>query len=375
MSDGSSDYKLGRHHLIKLGKEMKYYPSRWNWERKKPEKLGHNPDKIAKAVEWALTNEVDHPKNLMFHVRRRNNNKTHDDGEVLGPVKPRTGPNGLIIKNGYIAAEWGDTERVDMTFSVSKSYLSTCAGLALDKGLIEDIHDPVVKYVKTGEFDSSHNKKITWHHLLQQTNEWDGTLWGKHYSAAPPEGKARPPAEPGTFFEYNDTRVNVTALALLHVWRKPLPQVLKEYIMDPIGASSTWRWHGYRNSWIELDGIRMQSVSGGGHWGGGMWINSFDQAKFGLLWLNRGKWMGKQLLSEEYIDMARSPGDVNPVYGYMWWMNHARWPSAPKPCFSAIGSGGNYVWCDPVHDILVITRWIKHNEIDDMIKHIIASTN
>ena len=83
--------------------------------------------------------------------------------------------------------------------------------------------------------------------------------------------------------EYNDTRVNVLALAALNVWRRPLPDVLREYVMDPIGASPTWRWFGYDNSWIVLDGQLVQAVGGGGHWGGGMFINAWDQARFGLL--------------------------------------------------------------------------------------------
>ena len=44
------------------------------------------------------------------------------------------------------------------------------------------------------------------------------------------------------------------ALAALQVLRRPLPEFLREEIMEPIGASSTWRWHGYENSWIDLDG-------------------------------------------------------------------------------------------------------------------------
>jgi CubicO group peptidase (beta-lactamase class C family) len=354
---------------------MKYYPSRWNWERKMPYEVGLDPDEVKKAVNLAMNNETTFPVNLMHHIRNNNNNKTWDDGEVLGPTKPRTGPNGFIIKNGYIIAEWGDITKVDMTFSVSKSYLSTCAGLALDHGLIEDVHDPVYKYVITGEFDSPHNKKITWHQMLQQTNEWDDSLWGKDYRAAPPEGTARDPEEPGTVFEYNDTRVNAAALALLHVWRKPLPQVLKKYIMDPIEASNTWRWHGYRNSWIELDGVKVQSVSGGGHWGGGMWINSYDQARFGLLWLNKGRWGEEQLLSEEYVNMATRKGDVNPDYGYMWWMNPEWGSTASNTCYTAAGAGGNFAWCDPEHDVLLITRWLDRNELSGMIGHIMNAIN
>jgi len=89
--------------------------------------------------------------------------------------------------------------------------------------------------------------------------------------------------EPGTYFKYNDVRVNVISYSLLNVWRKPLPQVLKTEIMDPIRASTTWRWFGYRNSWTPINGVQVESVSGGGHSGGGLFISTEDHARFGLL--------------------------------------------------------------------------------------------
>ena len=73
--------------------------------------------------------------------------------------------------------------------------------------------------------------------------------WG-----SPSEWQNRPMYEPGTHFKYNDVRVNVLALAALQVWRRPLPEVLRDEIMEPIGASSTWRWYGYENSWVDIDG-------------------------------------------------------------------------------------------------------------------------
>src|SRR5258708_19670915 len=88
--------------------------------------------------------------------------------------------------------------------------------------------------------------------MLRQTSDWEGTLWGKPDWADRPEPNAaqwttRPRHKPGTVYKYNDVRVNALALAALNVWRRPLPQVLKETIMDPIGASDTWRWFGYEN--------------------------------------------------------------------------------------------------------------------------------
>ena len=99
-------------------------------------------------------------------------------------------------------------------------------------------------------------------------------------------------------------RTNALALAALNVWRRPLPQVLKENVLDPIGASNTWRWFGYENSWIVLDGLAVQSVTGGGHWGGGMFINAYDIARFGYLTLNRGRWKERQLVSESWIELC-----------------------------------------------------------------------
>src|SRR5690606_34217452 len=123
-------------------------------------------------------------------------------------------------------------------------------------------------------------------------------LWGKPDVADRRRGADRELQAPGTFWEYNDVRVDRAALSLLRVWRRPLPEVFKEEVMDPIGASSTWEWHGYHNSYLMVDGRRVQSVSGGGHWGGGVWISTLDHARFGYLHLRRGEWNGQQILSE-----------------------------------------------------------------------------
>ncbi len=177
-------------------------------------------------------------------------------------------------------------------------------------------------------FESPHNATITWEHLLRQTSDWQGTLWGKPDWADRPEGQTpadwpnRKLSEPGTHYKYNDARVNVLALAALQVLRRPLPEFLRDEIMEPIGASSTWRWHGYENSWVDLDGRRVQSMTGGGHWGGGMFISTRDMARFGYLFLRNGKWKDRQIVSQKWIDMARTPGPANAGYGFMnWFLN------------------------------------------------------
>ena len=341
-----------------------YFPdSGGKWETRTPEQVGMNADKLNVAIEFAKSAASQDSKDLEQVITASFANEPLNT--IIGPTQPRGDANGMIVRSGYIVAEWGDTERVDMTFSVTKSYLSTVAGLALDDKLIRDVKDPLAIYVRDGKFDSEHNAPITWEHLLQQTSDWSGELWDKPDWCDRPIGRdpekwaSREMHVPGTHFKYNDVRVNLLGYCLTNVWREPLPVVLRRRIMDPIGASPTWRWHGYENSWITLDGQKIQSVSGGGHWGGGMFISTRDHARFGYLFLRKGNWNGKQLISTDWIDSLRKPSEANAEYGYMWWLNPDRkkFPNAPESCFYASGFGGNYIYVDPENDLLIVLRW------------------
>lgn len=379
--------------MVQQGLKRQYFPGQdGDWERRSPEDVQMSSAGIKDAIAFHRLHSASgsastvfkwQPKEVLAEIPGLETNEPPSDepfSRNIGPIKRRGPENGLILRHGYIVAEWGDTRQVDMTYSATKSYLATMAGLALDRGLIRDVHDPVAYYVHDGSFASEHNAQITWHHLLQQTSDWQGTLWGKPDWADRPVGEPghwheRELHTPGTHYKYNDVRVNLTALALLRVWRKPLPEVLREEIMDPIGASRTWEWHGYENSWVTIDGRRMQSVAGGAHWGGGLWINSEDHARFGYLHLRRGCWGDRRLLSEAWIDAATAPGDVNPIYGYMWWLNTdgGIWPSAPHTAFSARGAGTNFVYVDPENDLVVVARWLDGQYFDEFIQKIIGS--
>jgi CubicO group peptidase (beta-lactamase class C family) len=183
-------------------------------------------------------------------------------------------------------------------------------------------------------------------------------------------------AAPGTTYKYNDVRVNALALALLDVWRRPLPQVLKDEVMDPIAASSRWRWYGYENSYVVLDGQVVQSVTGGGHWGGGMFIDAYDMARFGYLTLRGGRWKDRQILSPEWVKRALTPTPVEPKYGFMNWFNNRDGkllPSAPRSAFMHIGNGTNAIYVDPEHDLVVVLRWIQTPAIDGFVKRLLQA--
>lgn len=351
------------------------------WQTKKPAALNMNVLLLDSAVTFALANENKVERDL--RIANLKSYAREPEYKIIGPMKERGGPAGLILKNGYIVAQWGDIHRVDMTFSVTKSFLSTTAGLAIDNGLITSVTDSVKSYVWDSSFEGKHNSKITWENLLNQSSDWSGTLFGLHdWADRPPrdgaidDWKNRKLNEPGTVYKYNDVRVNLLAYSLLQVFRKPLPMVLKEKIMDPIGASTTWRWYGYENSFVNVDGVMMQSVSGGGHSGGGIFISTIDQARFGLLFLRKGKWQNQRLLSEEWIEAAHQPSSPNKEYGYLWWMNSTKkWQDVSPEVYFAAGFGGNYIVIDNEHDLVIVTRWMDDSKIGEFVKLVVQSVN
>ncbi len=272
-----------------------YFPPKGDgWATRTPAQAGFDPAKLKAAIDFAISAEQKYPPELADKVDIRalrlsiplkyaGNNEPYSS--PIGPLKAHAPANGIIIKGGYIVAEWGKTREVDMTFSVTKTFLSSVAGVAFDKGLIKSVNDRVIDYVRpTPDYMLAHNQPVTWNDMLRQQSGWIGTLWGKPWWADRPEaGKpwselAKGPPPVGKEWKYNDVRVNALALALTHLWKRPLPEVMKETIADPIGMSDTWHWEGYDNSFTTIDGKRVKVVSGGGHWGGGMFLSARDQA-------------------------------------------------------------------------------------------------
>jgi len=383
-----------------------YVPDRHDWIQVDPSAVGMDASLLEEAIRLHREGESTAPRDQ--EEGQAQSFGREPLGFVIGPFRTRGAPSGLIIRHGYIVAEWGDTRAVEMTHSVTKSFLSTVVGLAWQDGLIRDLHDPAREYMAPvdlppgdGEpgvdrdgfgkpdlvtlFNTEHNRQITWDHLLRQTSDWEGTLWGKPDWADRPARDAstwgnRTRPAPGTLWEYNDTRVNLLALLATGVWRRPLPHILRERIMDPIGASRRWRWHGYDNSWITLDGAMVQSVSGGGHWGGGMFLSARDQARFGLFTLRRGRWGDEQLLSADWFDMATTPTEAESTYGFMnYFLNRPdedgerRYPSAPASAWAHLGNGTNMVYVDPENDLVVVARWIAGGAIDEFLGTILSS--
>ncbi len=361
------------------------------WETTGASAAGFDPALLEEAIAFHCAHETAWPPSMYLPDGRYIGTATIGDrpehAAVIGPVKPRGAPNGLILRGGRIVAEWGDTRRTDMTFSIAKSYLAVLAGLARQDGLIPDLDQPVARAVPGPWFEGPHNAAITWRHLLQQTSEWNGTLWGKPDSAdhnrvvgpardgGQAKGEARALAEPGAHFEYNDVRVNLLAACLTTVFRRPLPDVLKERIMDPAGASQDWSWHGYENAFVDVDGQPVRSVSGGGHWGGGMFIGSRDHARMGLLVSRGGRWGERDLLSADWVRQMLAPSPRNDQYGFLWWLRGAQpaFPAATADSVFARGAGVSILWIAPSLDLVAVFRWIDGGQVNGFIGKVLAS--
>jgi CubicO group peptidase (beta-lactamase class C family) len=339
-----------------------------HWAVHAPKDEGFDPAKLQAAIDFAVAHESKVSPALDGVIDQRDLRITipiqfaGPYSDPIGPLAPHAPANGIVIRHGYIVAEWGGTHAVDMTHSVTKTFLSATAGIAFDRHMIRDVNDRVIDYVQpTPDFTTAHNAPITWDQMLRQTSGWTGTMWGKPWWADRP-GKnpwdelAAGPPPVGKEWKYSDVRVNALALALTWLWKRPLPDVLRENVMDPIGASKDWHWEGYTNSWVTIGGKRIHVVPGGG-----MFISARDLGRMGLLGLNNGKWGGKQILSAAWIRLCKTPTGPNPGYGYMnWFLNTDRKlaPAAREDAVMFLGNGDNIVFIDYEHDMVAVVRWI-----------------
>ena len=247
-------------------------------------------DPAADPAHWGVHHEDPPPYNVL-----------------RGPVHGRGPVSGVVWQHGREVAAWGEPERAELTFSVAKTYLALLAGVAQAQGLLPDADEPVVERVRGIGFDIGAQPPSHLDHaaaadqrvgrqLLRPARHGRPLSQGRLRPAPAqrPQGRCAAAAPPGSYWEYNDVRINQLSLALLHLFGAPLPEVFREQVMRPIGASEDWAWLGYDDAWVELPATagrparRVQSVPGGTHWGGGVSIGARDQARLGQLLLDGG---------------------------------------------------------------------------------------
>jgi hypothetical protein len=148
------------------------------WASHTPAQEGFDGTKLQAAITFAVAHETKLSPALDGVIDQRDQRITiplqfaHEPfSSPIGLLTPHAPANGLIVRHGYIVAEWGDTRAVDMTHSVTKTFLSSVAGVAFDRGLIRNVNDRVLEYVHPSpDFELPHNQPITWDEMLRQTS-------------------------------------------------------------------------------------------------------------------------------------------------------------------------------------------------------------
>ena len=119
-------------------------PTRRGSTRLRPRRASA-PSLLKDAIDFAVASETKAPRDLKLNHYQTFGREPF--GYAIGPIKDRGDPTGIIVHKGYVVAEWGDPLRVDMAHSVTKSFLSSVIGIAVDRGMIKSINDTVREYV------------------------------------------------------------------------------------------------------------------------------------------------------------------------------------------------------------------------------------
>ena len=221
------------------------FPVRGAWPKAEPSAVGLDKAKLADAIAFAVASQNRNTRDLAVAIPSGFRNEAPYNA-LIGPTAPRAESNGIIIRHGKVAAEWGDTARADMTFSVTKTFLSTVVGLAFDRGKIKSVTDRVAGYMPKGSTSSPH---LTTRRAPGSTccggderlvrDAMGQTRWADR----PPRGQTPDQWEKREMHgrarsSEVATRGSTCSRSALYVLEQPLPEVLKTAIMDPIGAST-----------------------------------------------------------------------------------------------------------------------------------------
>ncbi len=284
------------------------------------------------------------------------------------------GSNGVkrmvIVRNGRMIWKGAEADVQQGVWSVTKAFTSTAHGLLIEDGrctldtLAKD-HDPSLAELYPA---------VTLRHLATMTSGIDGV--GGSYDADD-QGRSdanalvvpqRPFFAPGTKYMYWDEATQHYGYVLTQIAGEPLHDYLKRRILDPIGIT--------RFDW------KLDSTGKVPNWTGGIEISASDLARFGLLFLNRGRWEDQQLVRAEWVAEATRvqvpatipnalPGSNRQgagIYGYHWWPNgrtpdgKQHWPHAPLGTYERSGYNNNDLFVIPAWNMVVVRLGLDERE-------------
>lgn len=257
----------------------------------------------------------------------------------------------VIVKDGVIVDEYYkdgyDQNSVFSLQSTSKSVTSALIGIAIDKGYIPSVNEPISTYFpQILDSGSEYKSQITIWNLLTHTTglnasdtaNWSEWLASDNWVDYVLERPAT--SRPGTVFSYFTGNTHLLSAILQQATGKTAYEFGKEYLFDP----------------LDMDSVQCstdpQGISDGGN---GFAMNVYDMAKLGELYLNNGNWNGEQIISEQWINDSttlqfdRSSGSAD--YGYQWWVR--TFGENAYPAYFAQGHYGQYIFVVPDLDLVV----------------------
>lgn len=249
----------------------------------------------------------------------------------------------LVIRHGRIVAEWywrGATASTPVpVFSVTKSMSSTAVGLLVDSGKVK-LDEPAADFIPQWRDDG--RKAITIRHLLSMTSGIKHEEYGYFFQRDQMKASLAQPLAfpPGTHWEYNNLACNCLSEVVSKASGMELSDFLQQRLYDPLVV---------RSATMEKRGDRTLAYMG-------LHITARDLARIGYLFLNKGEWKGKRILSEAWVKEAtRTSQKLAPWYGFLWWVHSTNpEPTDPADSFEAIGLYGNYLCVFPTQDMIVV---------------------
>lgn len=285
----------------------------------------------------------------------------------------------LIVKNGKLVfEEYFNGEDLDVTglafkyvyktfdrntlhfqASVSKSFTSALFGMARDKDLIKSVDDPLFSYLpECADLKTVEKDKITLAHTLAMASgiPWDESSYP--YTDSRNDMKAMLDssdpirfilsknlvAAPGTRFIYNSGTTNVLGDIVRRKSGMLLTEFARRHLFSALGISDYL--------WMRFPRMNAMAVASGG-----LYLRPRDMAKFGLLFLQEGRWNGNQIISKEWVEQSTQAHiAVDPYwdYGYQWWLRTYRANSRDDRAFAARGWGGQYIFVFPSLKMVVV---------------------
>lgn len=255
----------------------------------------------------------------------------------------------MIVENGYIIQEWGDSKIKVQCNSLRKSFLSALYGIFIEKGVIKlsssleqlEIDDKIPRLSKI-------EKQATIRDLLKSKS-------GIYHSAAyeTKKMKAKRPRRhsymPGVHWYYNNWDFNTLGSIFKKLTSLTVFDAFNRFISNPLQMQD-----------FSLNDTKFIYDKSSIHPAYTFRISTRDRARFGLLFLNEGKWKNRQIISKKWIEESTTSYTTvgNGVgYGYMWWVSINGWHLGNKfkgKSFSARGSGGQYIVIIPSKKLVIV---------------------